>query len=130
MLTNFLTALLIVAASLIGNLPWSAAAQTNVVQAATKIEEVRLLVVQNLGAPDQTIEALLEGPILTVLRVESSASKATHQEFNKEASSIGAVVERAIQNKAEYEGIHTIRVQFFSRSGSPVKSKIIDTVEL
>jgi hypothetical protein len=130
MLTNFVTALLIVAASLVGNLPWTAAAQVNVVQSTTKIEEIRLLVVENLGAADQTIEALLEGPIFTVLRVESPASKASHQEFNTEASSIGAVVARAIQNKAEYEGIHTIRVQFVSRSGSPVKGKIIDTVDL
>ena len=59
MLTNFVTALLIVAASLVGNLPWTAAAQVNVVQSTTKIEEIRLLVVQNLGAADQTIEALL-----------------------------------------------------------------------
>jgi hypothetical protein len=101
-----------------------------VIQAATKIEEIRLLVVQNLGAADQTIGALLEGPILTVLRVESPTSKATHHEFNTEASSIGAVVTKAIQNKAEYKGIHTIRVQLVSRSGLPVKSKIIDTVDL
>jgi hypothetical protein len=129
MLMNFVTALLIVCASMVANAPGIAAAQINVAQATTMIEDIRLLVVQNLGAADETIEASLQGNTFKVLRVESPTSKAAHQTFNKEASSIAAVVARAIDNKAEYEGIHTIRVQFISRSGSPVKSKILDTVD-
>lgn len=129
MLTNFVTALLILCASMAANAPGTAAAQTNVAEPATKIENIRVLVVQNLGAADETVEALLEGKIFTVLRVESPASKSTHQDFNKEATSIAGVVSRAIYSKAEYEKIHTIRVQFISRSGSPVKSRILDAVD-
>ncbi|PNG25695.1 hypothetical protein CR492_12305 [Methylocella silvestris] len=114
---------------MVANVAGTAAAQTNVAQPAIKIENIRVLVVQNLGAADEAVEALLKGNIFTVLRVETPASKATHQEFNTEATSIAGVVGRAIYGKAEYEEIHTIRVQFLRRSGSPVKSSILDTVD-
>ena len=39
------------------------------------------------------------------------------------------IVFATIGDKSEFKGIHTIRVQYLNRSGSPVKNKVIDSVE-
>ena len=104
-------------------------AQTNITQNEATSEEIRLAVVQNIGAEDKTVEVLATRYIVTVSRVNSTMNNTTHQGFNDEASAIASVVSRAIANKSQYEKVHTIRVQYLSRSERRSKNVIIDSVE-
>jgi len=105
--------------------------QPNITHIDGATEGIRLAVVTNLGAPDDTVEMSRSGDILLVSRVNSNMSNAVHArgEFNKEAAAIASVVSRAIADDAEYKKINTIRVQYLNRSGSPAKDKVIDTVD-
>ena len=113
------------------NIDRPAHAQPNTTHIDGTTEGIRLAVLTNLGAPDNTVEISRSGDILNVTRVNSNMNNAIHArgEFNTEAAAIASLVSRAIADDAEYKTIHTIRVQYLNRSGSPAKDKIIDTVD-
>jgi hypothetical protein len=104
-------------------------AQTNATRQPTTIEDIRLAVVQNVGSQDKAVEVSQTGNVLLISRINSNMNGASHQLINNESISIGSVVSKAIANRSEYENIHTIRVQYLDRSGSPPKDKVMDSVE-
>jgi hypothetical protein len=129
MLKKCLSALMVAFLSTGAYMPEMVSAQTSAPHVKLTTEDVRLLVVRNLGAQDSTVAASVTGGVFDVLRINSNMSDATHPEFNKEASAIASVVAKAIAGAAEFKKIHTIRVRYVNRSGSPAKDKIIDSVE-
>jgi hypothetical protein len=104
-------------------------AQPNTTQINTAVQAIRLAVVKNLGSKDREVEVLRTGNVLTISRVNSNMNDAPHQLVSNEATSIASVVSKAIVDEPEFKGIHTIRVQYLDRSGSPAKNKVIDSVE-
>ena len=129
MLKLFLAALLILLLSISADINGGVSAQTNTTQINAAVEDIRLAVVKNVGSQDKEVEVLRTGNVLTISRVNSNMNDAPHQLVNNEATSIASVVSKAIVDKPEFKGIHTIRVQYLDRSGSPVKNKIVDLVE-
>ena len=124
MLKTFLAALVILLLSI-----GAASAQINTTPSNTTTEEVRLAVVKNVGSRDKEVEVVRTENVLTISRVNSNMNGAPHQLVSNEATSIAMVVSDTIGDKSEFKGIHTIRVQYLNRSGSPVKNKVIDSVE-
>jgi hypothetical protein len=129
MLKLFLTTLLILLFSIGVDINGAVNAQTNITQINTAVENIRLAVVKNLGSQDKEVEVSRTGNVLTISRVNSNMNGAPHQLVSNEATSIASVVSKAMVDKPEFDGIHTIRVQYLNRSGSPVKNKVIDSVE-
>jgi hypothetical protein len=131
MLKKCMTALMAIFLSTSAYMPELVSAQTVAPHVAPAIEDIRLLIVKNLGAQDNTVAVSITGGVFDILRVNSNMNDATHPEFNKEASAIASVVSKAIFDidTAQYKKIHTIRVRYVNRSGSPAKDKIIDSVE-
>ena len=93
------------------------------------VEAVRKFVAQNIGAPEDSIEILKKGKILTITRVNSAMNESNHQSRNDDAASIMAVVTKAIADKAEFKSLYSVNVQYTSRAEAASKSKIIDTIE-
>jgi hypothetical protein len=129
MLKLFLTTLLILLFSIGVDINGAVNAQTNARQINTAMEDIRVAVVKNLGSQDKEVEVSRTGNVLTISRVNSNMNGAPHQLVSNEATSIAAAVSKAIVDKPEFNGIHTIRVQYLDRAGSPVKNKIVDSVE-
>jgi hypothetical protein len=107
----------------------SCMAQTNATQRPATTEDIRLAVVQNVGSQDKAVEVSQAGNVLLISRINSNMNGAPHQLINNESISIAAVVSKAIANNSEYGDVHTIRVQYLDRSGSPPKDKVLDSVE-
>jgi hypothetical protein len=84
---------------------------------------------QRQRSQDKEVEVAIEGGVLSIFRVNSNMNGAPHQLIQNEATSIAAAVSNAIAGKPEYKKIHTLRVNYLERSGSPVKNKIVDSVE-
>ena len=124
MLKTFLATLVIMLLSIS-----VAGAQTNATTINTSAEDIRLAVVKNVGSPDKEVEVVRTGNVLTISRVNSNMNGAPHQLVSNEATSIAMVVSNTIGDKSEFKGIHTIRVQYLNRSGSPIKNEAIDSVE-
>lgn len=91
-------------------------------------EEIRLAVVNSIGARDKTVEIVVEDHVFKVLRVNSNMTKSNHQGVNNEATTIASIVSKNIKNKLEYADILAIRVEYVKRSGTPSKNKIVDSV--
>ena len=125
----FPATVLILLLSISGGINGAVSAQTNTTQINAAVEDIRLAVVKNLGSQDKEVEVSRTGNVLTIMRVNSNMNGAPHQLVSNEATSIASVVSKAIGDKPEFKGIHTIRVQYLNRSGPPVKNKVIDLVE-
>jgi hypothetical protein len=104
-------------------------AQTMTSQHGATTEDIRRIVMLNVGSQDKAVEVSRTGNVLLISRVNSNLNGAPHQLVNNESVSIASVVSKAIIGNPEYENIHTIRVQYLNRTGSPPKDKILDQVE-
>jgi hypothetical protein len=129
MLKRFLAASFVPFLSLIAIAVASVDAKTPATSKPAAVEAVRKLVAQDIGAPDDSIEILKKGKVLTITRVNSALNESNHQSRNDDAASIMAVVAKAIVDKAEFKSLYNINVQYTSRAEAASKSKIIDTIE-
>jgi hypothetical protein len=93
------------------------------------IEAVRKLVAQDIGAPEDSIEILKKGKVLTITHVNSALNESDHQSRNDEATSIMAAVVKAIADKAEFKSLYSISVRYTSRAEAASESKVVDTIE-
>src|SRR5450631_78177 len=96
MLKKCMTALMAIFLSTSAYMPELVSAQTVAPHVSPAIEDIRLLIVKNLGAQDNTVAVSITGGVFDILRVNSNMNDATHPEFNKEASAIASVVSKAI----------------------------------
>ena len=126
---KYLAALAVAFLSASAYMPEMVSAQTSASHVALTAEDIRGLIVKNLGAQDNTVAVSVTGGIFDVLRINSYMNEATHPEFNKDASAVASVVSKAIADTAKYKRIHTIRVRYVTRSGPSAKDKVIDSVE-
>jgi hypothetical protein len=129
MFKQFLTASALAVAFTVAFGAGSSIAQTNAAPRAATGEEIRLAVVRNVGSQDQGVELSRTGNVIVVSRVNSNMNGAPHQLIANEAVSVAAVVSKAIADNVEFKDIHTIRVRYLDRSGSPSKDKTVDSVE-
>jgi hypothetical protein len=104
-------------------------AQTAAPQPYATTEDIRAAVVRNVGSQDSAVEASQASNVLIISRINSNMNGAPHQLINNEAVSIAGVVSKAIANTPYYETIHTIRVRYLDRLGSPPQDKVLDSVE-
>jgi hypothetical protein len=106
----------------------TAGAQATQAPAGPGVASLQGAVIKAIGAQDKTVEILLSGPLITVLRVNSNLNGSTHGGRNNEATAIAHVASDAISKTADFADVTTIRVQYIKRS-SESDVTIIDTVE-
>ena len=93
------------------------------------LQSIRAAVMQAIGAEDHSVEVSVAGKVLIVARINSTMNEAGHGARDGEASRIAPVVSTVFADKPEFKSIHTIRVQYLSRSKPNGSDKIIDTVD-
>jgi hypothetical protein len=125
----FPTAVAVILLSLIANGSGTAFAQTTIVEDAATTEAMRQAIIKKTGAQAETVAVAASRNVVTISRVNSNINNSTHQGFNDEASAIASIVLQEISNKAQYQKVHTIRVQYVKRSDTKSKIKTIDSVE-
>lgn len=107
----------------------TAGAQTTTTPRTAFLDGMQSSVVTSIGAQDNTVEIVLTGPVLTVLRVNSNQNASSHVGRNSEATSIAGVASKALIADSASAGVHTIRVQYISRDSAHPEGNVIDTVE-
>lgn len=105
-----------------------AGAQSAQSVAATGLASLQSSVIKAIGAQDKTVEIVLQGPLLTALRVNSNLNGSSHGGRNNEAAAIAVVASDAIGKTPDFAAVSTIKVQYIQRSAENAIT-VIDTVE-
>lgn len=104
-------------------------AQTAPTQQTKFLDDMQSSVSKSIGAQDKTVEITLTDTVLTVLRVKSNQNVSSHEDRNKEATSIAGVASKALGTDPTSASVHTIRVQYLTRDSLNPRGKVIDAVE-
>jgi hypothetical protein len=93
------------------------------------MQEIRTSVAQAIGAEPTSVTVSIRGNVLNILRVNSTLNQSDHGARNTEASKIGPVVAKVLADRTEFRNVHTIRVQYVTRSKPDGTTKVVDTVD-
>jgi hypothetical protein len=107
----------------------AAVAQASLPLRTELTERVQTTIVGKIVAQPKTVEVSIDGNVFTVMRVNSSLNDASHAGRNTEAAAIGDIVSKAIAGKPELANIHSIRVQYVTRSPPNADNHVVDTVD-
>ena len=91
--------------------------------------EIRTTIIKTIGALPETVEIVVSGNILTVLRINSDMNESTHGGRDNEANAIAPIVAKALSGNEKFKNLTTIRVQYVVRSASGAETKIIDIID-
>jgi hypothetical protein len=99
-------------------------------QTSAPDETMRLIASRSVGMPEGTFEVSSTGPVLTVVRVNSTLNASTHQGRNNEAAAIAAAITDEFARKGEqYSRIQSISVDYVERAGTPAHDSLVDRVD-
>ncbi|HLZ05116.1 MAG TPA: hypothetical protein VKR55_23560 [Bradyrhizobium sp.] len=104
---------------------WGVNAQTS----SAIIDQLRTTIGQTIGAQPDTVEIVVSGNVLTILRVNSSMNQSTHAGRDNEANAIAPIASKAIAGSPEFKKLHTIRVEYVARSKPGAAPRVIDTID-
>lgn len=93
------------------------------------MQQIRTSVAQAIGTEPTGVTVSIKGNVLSVWRVNSTLNQSDHGARNAEASKIGPVVAKVLADRPEYRNVHTIRVQYVTRSKPDGTAKVVDTVD-
>ena len=93
-------------------------------------EAIRLIASRSVGVPEDTFEVSSTGPVLTVVRVNSTMNASTHQGRNDEAGAIAAAISGEFTRKGvQYSQIQSISVDYVERVGTPAHDSLVDRID-
>lgn len=104
---------------------WTVNARTS----SAVLDELRASIGNTIGAQSDSVEIVMKGNILTILRVNSNMNQSNHAGRDNEANVIGSTVSKVIAGSPEFRSLHTIRVQYVTRSTPGAAPKVIDTID-